>query len=136
MSLTENKVIARKCFEALNMMFAVTSQTGSAAIEEVVSPMWVSQINAWVQDLRRCWLDYHIEVTDMVAEGNMVWCRLAADATHNGEWEGIPANGKYWTNTGIWYLTIVDRKIVDIEWLFDNLHVAKQLGATITPISN
>lgn len=136
MSLEENKAIARRCFEALNKQFDDRDQHDFSVIDEVMSPKWSTEIKTWFPALNERWPDHHIEVTDVVAEGNMVWCRLATSATHRGEWEGIPANGKRWTNTGIWYLTIVDRKIVDIEWLFDNFHLVKQLGAMIVPPKN
>lgn len=136
MSREENKTIARKCFDALNKQFDVPDPRDYSGIDEVMSPKWASEIKSWFPRLNQLWPDHHIEVTDMVAEGNMVWCRLATSGTHLGEWEGIPANGKHWTNTGIWYLTIVNRKIVDIEWLFDGLPIVKQLGGTITPQEN
>lgn len=132
MSLEENKVIARKCFAALNKQFDQSDQHDFSVIDGIMSPKWANEIRSWLPGLTQLWPDHHIDVTDMVAEGNMVWCRLATSGTHLGEWEGIPANGKRWTNTGIWYLTIVDHRIVDIEWTFDSLNLVKQLGATIT----
>jgi predicted ester cyclase len=69
----------------------------------------------------------------MVADGNMVWCRLSTRGTHRGEWEGIPANSRRWTNAGIRYLTIVDHRIVDIECTFGALNLVRQIGGTITP---
>jgi predicted ester cyclase len=136
MSLEENKAIARRCFDALNNQFDEPDQRDFTILDEVLSPRWAGEIKGWFPGLNRLWPDHHIEVTDMMAEGNMVWCRLATRATHCGEWEGIPANGRHWTNSGVWYLTIVDRKIVDIEWTFDGLNIVKQLGGTITPPQN
>jgi predicted ester cyclase len=133
MSIEANKLIARKCFDALNSQFADPGHSNAAILDEVLSPKWASEIRGWFPGLNQLWPDHRIEVTDMIAEGNMVWCRLATSATHCGEWEGIPANGRHWTNTGIWYLTIVDGKIVDIETLFDTLNLVKQIGGTITP---
>ena len=133
MSIEENKVIARQCFLELNKLFDKPGSPDTADLNSIRSPKWAKEINSWFPGLRQLWPDHHIDVTDMVAEGNCVWCRLATNATHMGEWEGIPGNGKHWTNTGIWYLTIVDRKIVDIETLFDSLPIVKQLGGTITP---
>ena len=136
MTIEENKVIARKCFDALNRQFVEPDKRDFSGIDEVMSPKWANEIKSWLPGLNQLWPDHHIEVTDMLAEGNMVWCRLATNATHCGEWEGIRANGRHWTNTGIWYLTIVDHKIVDIEWLFNDLPIIRQLGATITPPQN
>jgi len=133
MSVEENKVLAHKCFDALNQQFYKSNRHDFTLIDEVMSPKWANEIRSWFPGLNDLWPDHHIEVTDMLAEGNMVWCRLTTSGTHHGDWEGIPANGKQWTNTGIWYLTIVDQKIVDIEWTFDSLHLVKQIGGTITP---
>jgi predicted ester cyclase len=133
MPIEENKIIAHKCFDALNRQFADPVHYDAAILDEVLSPKWASEIKSWFPGLNQLWPDHHVEVTDMIAEGNMVWCRLATSATHCGEWEGIPANNRHWTNTGIWYLTIVDGKIVDIETLFDTLNLVKQIGGTVTP---
>jgi C-1 hydroxylase len=136
MSLEENKGLARKCFAALNQQFDEPDRHDFTVLDEVLSPKWAGEIKSWFPGLNHRWPDHHIEVTDMVAEGNMVWCRLTTSGTNRGDWEGVPANGKHWTNTGIWYLTIVDHKIVDVEWLFDDLNNVKQIGGTVTPPRN
>jgi hypothetical protein len=133
MFVEENRTLARKSFEAINRQFEDPQHFDGAALDEFLSPGWADEIRSWFPGLNRLWPDHHIEITDMVTEGNMVWCRLATRGTHCGEWEGILANGRRWTRDGIWYLTIVDHRIVDIECLYDDLRLVRQLGGTITP---
>ena len=38
------------------------------------------------------WGDHRIEITDMIAEGDTVWARVATSGGHTGEWRGIAAD--------------------------------------------
>ena len=126
MSVERNKDIALQCFEAINKQDA-------AGLAVVFSPKWATEINGWFPKINATWAGHHVEVADLVAEGDKVWCRLRTRGTHSGEWQGIPATGKHWANTGLWFLRIVDDRIVEVEWLFEDVGLMRQLGATITP---
>jgi predicted ester cyclase len=127
MSIEENRLLARRCFDELNRQFEHPG-VEAADLDEVLSPTWAAEFRSWLPSLNRLWPGHHIEVADMVAEGNMVWCRLVTSGTDRGVWEGIPANGWRWISGGVWYLTIVDRKIVDIEWTCDELSLVRKGG--------
>jgi predicted ester cyclase len=57
--------------------------------------------------------DRHVPVTDMVAKGDQVMARIATRGIHFGEWEGIPATGKQWTNRGVACFRLEHGKIVE-----------------------
>lgn len=76
---------------------------------------------------------HHADITDMIAEGDKVWVRVATRGGHSGEWEGIPPTGRQWTNTGMIFYRLAEGKVVDLDHLFDELGQLKQLGATIRP---
>lgn len=131
MSTEENKVIARTFLEMIN-------EQDLAGYATVCSP---EVAEAWARDTPKAyalWGTHHVDVTDMVAEGDKVWCRLATRGGHSGTWDGVPwqgvpPTGKPWTNSGIFFLRLANGKIVEQEGLFDELNLLKQLGATITP---
>lgn len=44
--------------------------------------------------LRRVFPDYHAELHEVVAEGDLVVARLMVSGTHRGEFMGVPATGR------------------------------------------
>jgi C-1 hydroxylase len=126
MSIEENKAIARRSNEALN-------DKDIKALDEVYAPALQGLARQFVATLERTWGDHHTEITDMVAEGDKVWFRVATSGGHVGEFAGIPPTGKRWTNTGVLFLRIQDGRIVELDALFDVMNHVKQLGATLTP---
>ncbi len=125
-SIEEKKGIARKFLEMLN-------EQDSAGLFTVCSPEVAEEWTKFFPYANELYPNHHVDVTDMIAEGDKVWCRLATRGGHGATWEGIPATGRQWTNTGIFYLRFADGKIVQFEGLFDSLSLVKQLGGTITP---
>jgi steroid delta-isomerase-like uncharacterized protein len=64
-----------------------------------------------------------------IAEGDVVAVRVAAEATHLGEFRGVPATGKRWSATAsAWYL-VEDGKITDYWVNWDWLAIFEQIGA-------
>ncbi len=126
MSTEVNKAIAQRCIDAIN-------RQDVTAMGETMSPKWVAEVAGWFPGVNARWPGHHIEVAEMVAEGERVWCRLRTSALGQGEWMGLPATGKPWSNTGIWYLRIVDGKIIELESLFDELNLIRQYGGQVAP---
>ena len=77
--------------------------------------------------------DHHIDITDMIAEGDQVVARLQTSGGHGAEWRGIPATGRHFSNKGVYFLRVDKGKVVDLDFLFDDLNLVDQLGGTITP---
>jgi len=71
--------------------------------------------------------DFHHTSEDMVAEGDKVVRRVTINATHQGEFMGIPATGRQVTWTGIIMSRIADDKILDEWWSYDALALMQQL---------
>ena len=127
MSMEENKAVVRRTFEAANAQdFDV--------FDQLMSPELAQQ----AKDTTR-WIyatfgeGHHLDIVDMVAEGDKVMTRFTSRGGHTGEWEGVPPTGKQWTNTGFAYHRLEHGKVVEYETTVDALGHLKQLGATITP---
>lgn len=73
--------------------------------------------------------DEETNFEDQIAEGDKVVSRMTSQATHTGEFQGIPPTGKKITVTGIWIDRVVDGKIVERWGQVDMLGVMQQLGA-------
>ncbi|WP_426560747.1 ester cyclase [Angustibacter sp. McL0619] len=124
MSVEENKAVVQRLVEMVD-----TLELDS--LEEVLSPELAGE---WREVLTTLpFSDHHMKITDIVGEGDQVAIRVATSGVHSGEWEGVPATGKRWTNVGFGLARLDGGKIVAEAMLFDELDHLKQLGATIVP---
>jgi C-1 hydroxylase len=125
MTTEQNKAIVRRFVEAINAQDYGT-------LDEVNSPKLAEEMKGLVP-----WIyatfgpSHHIMITDIIAEDDKVVARLATRGSHTGEWHGIPPTYKAWTNTGVYFLRLADNKIIESDFLFDELGHVKKLGGTI-----
>jgi predicted ester cyclase len=77
--------------------------------------------------------DYVHVVETMVAEGDRVAVRLTYNATHQGEFEGIPATGNRISYAGAQIVTIADGMMKEMWVLEDMLGLMSQLGMQLVP---
>jgi steroid delta-isomerase-like uncharacterized protein len=82
---------------------------------------------------RTAFPDVHMEIEDMVAEGDRVAVRWRGTGTHRGELMGFPASGKPATVTGMFISRVVGGKIVEGWANFDALGMMMQIGAIPMP---
>ncbi len=82
--------------------------------------------------------DAHLQIEDLIAEGDTVAGRVSYRATHKGEFihpvvGRIPPTGKQITITGIAVVRISDGKIAE-QWVVrDSLGMLQQLGVITAP---
>lgn len=127
MSIEQNKKIARRFIAAINAqnyseLDAVTEAGLAEHARERMIPWLYATFPA-----------HHMSITEMIGEGDKVVVRLQTSGAHGAEWQGIPATGKQFTNSGVYFLHIEDEKVTDLSALFDDLNLVRQLGGTITP---
>jgi steroid delta-isomerase-like uncharacterized protein len=72
--------------------------------------------------------DWHSEVEELVAEGDLVVERFTASGTHRGELMGVPPTGKTLVLQGIQIFRIKNDKIVERWGRLDELGLLRQLG--------
>ena len=77
--------------------------------------------------------DVHATVQDLLADGNRVIERTSVQATHTGDFNGIPATGKSVTWTEIHIYRMEDGKIAELWSEIDFLGLLSQLGAIPAP---
>ena len=124
MSVDENKAAVRRAVELFDAL-------KPDALEDVLSPELAT---GWREIMNHLpFSEHRIKITDLIAEGDQVAIRVETRGVHSGEWEGVPPTGKRWTNRGMALARLDGGKIVELEFLFDELGHLKQLGATITP---
>lgn len=75
----------------------------------------------------------HMDVDDMIAEGDKVAVRLTASATPTGEFMGMPASEKSYRVSEMHIFRIVDGKIREHWHNADMLGIMRQIGALPEP---
>jgi steroid delta-isomerase-like uncharacterized protein len=132
-----NKATFKRFHEAFN--------TGDAAlvskiIDEVVEPdvkfhapvpleaKGTRAIKQVVAILHQAFPDLHVELDDLIAEGDKVVGRQTVTGTQRGEYMGLPPTGKFVRYNEIFIFRFVRGRIAEIWGVVDVLSQMKQLG--------
>ena len=130
----DNKQLVRRWFEE------VWNQNRESTIDELLSPQGVgfgltatesevtsTQFKPFVRNFRDAFPDLHMEIEDMVAEGDKVAVRLRVTGTHKGGGLGFPATGRKIDITAITIIQFANGQLVQgwNNW--------EQLGLIPTP---
>lgn len=83
--------------------------------------------------MRSAFPDIHFKIEDQIAEGDKVVTRWTASATHQGEFQGVPATGRPGVVTGMTINRFADGKVVEGWTNLDGLGLMRQLGAIPSP---
>ena len=122
----ENKAAVRKFVDAVN-------RRDNALLAEICTP---EEAKNWIEALPvayAMWKDHHVELVDLVADGEMVAVKMATSGYHNGEAFGLAPTGKWWTKNGNGLFYFSDGKISKTDFVFDDQNLIKQLGGVIRP---
>jgi steroid delta-isomerase-like uncharacterized protein len=92
---------------------------------------------AWMKDslaaLVAAFPDAQNTIEDEIAEGDRVVQRFTTTATHEGEFNGIPATGRRIALPSIYIFRFADGKIVEVWAQTDGLIMMQQLGVIPAP---
>jgi steroid delta-isomerase-like uncharacterized protein len=83
----------------------------------------------FVANLRGALPDIHMQIEDMVAEGDRVTVRITVDGTHKGDQLGVPASGRRVQIQGMVMVRIANGQIVEGWNSWDQLGLLRQIGA-------
>ncbi|WP_181958026.1 ester cyclase [Nonomuraea mesophila] len=95
--------------------------TGTSALKEVFTV------------LRRAFPDLHIEIEDVIAEGDRVVTRNTVTGTHRGEYMGVPPTGRTITYKEILIARFTDGRVAETWAVVDVMSQLRQLGVLPGP---
>ena len=72
--------------------------------------------------------DLHFTIDDLLAEGDKVFWRFTAQATHSGPLMNIPPTGNSTTVTGMVLFRVANDKIAEVWVNFDTLGMLQAIG--------
>jgi steroid delta-isomerase-like uncharacterized protein len=90
-------------------------------------------MRAFVEMYRAAYPDTHLEIGEVIAEGDLVAMTWTATGTHQGELMGIAPTGRSVTVTGMGVDRISGGQIVESWANYDALGMLAQLGAIPAP---
>lgn len=142
MSVT-NKQITQRWFKE------VWNEGRESTIDELLSPQGVgfglaatetevhgpTQFKPFARNFRDAFPDLHMEIEDMVAEGDKVAVRLCVTGTHKGGGLGFPATGRKLDITAITIIQFVNGQLVHGWNNWDQLGMMQQLGMVPGPVN-
>ena len=99
------------------------------AIDELYAPELASAAKRWITPFRASFPDVHMEVIELIAEGDMVVGRFTCSATHLGEWQGHAPTGRRFERVDeVSIFRLHNGRIVQVWSLEDTLGRLQQLG--------
>jgi steroid delta-isomerase-like uncharacterized protein len=134
MSKEQNKQLVQRGFEGL------MNRGELALADELVSagflnheappdaPRGPAGLRGVVTMLRTAFPDLHMEVAELIAEGDKVVARTTLHGTHTGPFMGIPPTGRRFAQEQIHIFRFADGKAVEHRAVRDDLAMLQQLG--------
>ena len=102
------------------------------AIEHEALPISTGEmrtdLRAWLTELRHAFPDYHVELEDLIVEGDKAVARERITGTHVGPLLGIPPTGRPICIDGIDILRVDEGRVVEHWGLADGQAMVRQLG--------
>jgi len=130
-----NKAIVRRFYEE------VMSQGNVDLLDEIMAPDFADHgetlfgspqgRDTLKQDItasRPVLGDLHVQLHDLIADGEMVGVRGTMRCTHQGTFLGVAASGNELTWNGLALFRVVDGKIAERWFNSDSLSIVQQLG--------
>jgi predicted ester cyclase len=122
----ENKAMVRHLMKAIN--------TGNLdTVDELFTPELAKPTKRSFVAFRSAFPDWHMEILELVAEGNTVVGRFRCSGTNLGDFKGIPPTGKRMEVDEVYFLRVEDGKFVGFWGLEDDLARMRQLGLIQPP---
>ena len=99
------------------------------AIDELYTPELAPAARRWITPFRASFPDVHMELVELIAEGDKVVGRFTCSATHLGDWLGHSPTGRRFERVDeVAIFQLRDGRIVHVWSLEDNLGRLQQRG--------
>jgi predicted ester cyclase len=118
-----NKAVVRRLVEE------VLNGGRLEVIDELYAPELAPAARRWITPFRASFPDVHMEIVDLIAEGDKVVGRFTCSATHQGQWLGHAPTGRRFEQVDeVSIFQLRDGQVVQVWSLEDTLGRLRQLG--------
>lgn len=98
-------------------------------LDELYTEAMAHAAAGWITPFREAFPDVHMEIVELVAEGDTVAGRFRCSGTHLGVWQGRPPTGRRFERIDeVYFFTIADGRIAGAWGLEDTPSRIRQLG--------
>ena len=119
----QNKAVVRR------LVHEVMNAGRLEVLDELYTPRLAAAARAWIGPFRASFPDVHMQVVDLVAEGDKVVGRFLCSGTQHGEWQGHPPTGRRFERIAeVYFFELQGGRITRAWGLEDNLSRMQQLG--------
>jgi predicted ester cyclase len=123
MVIEANKTVVRR------LVAEVLNGGHLEVIDELYAPELVPAARRWIAPFRASFPDVHMEIVELIAEGDKVVGRFTCSATHLGAWLGRAPTGRRFERVDeVAIFRFRDGKIAHAWSLEDTLSRLQQLG--------
>jgi predicted SnoaL-like aldol condensation-catalyzing enzyme len=128
MVLEVNKMVVRR------LVAEVLNGGHLEVIDQLYTPELAPAARRWIAPFRASFPDVHMEIVELIAEGDKVVGRFTCSATHLGEWLGQAPTGRRFERVDeVSIFRFRDGKIAHAWSLEDTLSRLQQLGLAWVP---
>jgi predicted ester cyclase len=119
----QNKAVVRR------MVDEVMNAGRLETIDDLYAPRLAPAAKRWIAPFLASFPDTHMDVVDLIAEGDKVVARFKCSGTHLGEWQGHAPSGRRFEGIDeVYIFRLRDGQIVHAWGLEDTLKRLEQLG--------
>ena len=116
--------------ELVRRLVQVVNDGDLQGLSEVASDEIAEAAEHWIGPFRESFPDFHMEVVDVIAEGDKVVGHFKCSGTHEGEWRGMAPTGRRFEGVDeIYIFQVKDARLAGATAVVeDNLTRMRQLG--------
>ncbi len=118
----EHKAMVQRMVEGIN------AGDIENTVDELFAPRAARRVKRLFVEFHSAFPDWHEEIVELVAEGNMVAGRFRCSGTHRGEFLGEAPTGKRMEVEEVFFLRAEDGRFVEFWAMEDSLGRMRQLG--------
>jgi predicted ester cyclase len=118
-----NKAVIRRLVDE------VMNECNLGVVDELYVPAIAADTKRWIAPFQQSFPDMHMEIVEMIAEGDRVAARFTCSGTHTGEWLGhAPTGRRFELIDEVTFFRFEGGRIAGSWTLEDTLTRLQQLG--------
>jgi predicted ester cyclase len=118
-----NKAVIRRLVDE------VMNEGNLDVVDELYVPAIATDTKRWIAPFQQSFPDMHMEIVEMIAEGDRVAARFTCSGTHTGEWLGhAPTGRRFELIDEVTFFRFEGGRIAGSWTLEDTLTRLQQLG--------
>jgi predicted ester cyclase len=122
-SVEDNKALVRR------LVHEVVTQHNPDVLDQVAEGQFARLARRWISPFQNAFPDFHMEIVDLIGEGETVVAHFKCSGTHQGQWLGAAPTGRRFENVDeIYIFHVRDGKLSSAIGVEDNLTRLRQLG--------